>query len=63
MLLYTIFPIGFIVYLPVKVLLTNNILIALIVILFTIFMVVLAFVVFNIGLKRYSSTNLMNARV
>ena len=62
-LLYTIFPIGFIVYLPVRVLLTNNILIALIVILFTIFMVVFAFVMFNMGLKRYSSTNLMNARV
>ncbi len=62
-LLYTIFPIGFIVYLPVKVLLYNNILFAIYIVLFALFIVLLASTIFYLGLKRYSSTNLMSARV
>lgn len=62
-LLYTIFPIGFIVYLPVKAILANNIMIALYVVLFTAFITILAFVVFKLGLKKYTSSNLMSARV
>ena len=62
-ILYTIFPLGFIVYLPIKFMLQNNVLILGIVLLFAIFITLIAFIIFNIGLKRYSSTNLMGARV
>ena len=62
-ILILIFLLGFIVYLPIKFMLQNNILILGIVLLFAIFITLIAFIIFNIGLKRYSSTNLMGARV
>lgn len=62
-MLYTLFPIGFIVYMPVKFMLQNDILVLGIVILFTLFISSVAIIMFNIGLKKYSSSNLMGARV
>ena len=61
-LLYTVFPVAFIVYLPVRFILTNNILILLAVAFFAFVICILSFIIFNAGLKRYSSTNLMGAR-
>jgi len=62
-LFYTVLPIAYIVYMPVRFMLTNNYLLLLYILLFTIFIAALAFGIFNIGLKRYSSANLMGARV
>ena len=61
--LYIIVPTGFIVYVPVSVLLNFNIYLFLIVIAFTGFITSFAFFIFNKGLKRYSSSNLVSARV
>lgn len=62
-LFYTIIPIGFAVYIPVKTMLEFKIELLLIVIGFAIFIVSLSFLIFNIGLRRYSSSNLMSARI
>ena len=62
-LLYTVVPVGFSVYLPIKTLIKFNLCYFVIIILFTIFIVSLAFVIFNKGLKKYSSSNLMIARI
>lgn len=62
-LLYTIIPVGLINYLPIKILTEFNLGLLLIVLLFTVFVVSLAFFVFFKGLKRYSSSNLMIARI
>lgn len=62
-LLYTIIPVGFAIFVPVKVLTNFNIYSFLIIMLVTIILVTLAFVMFNKGLKRYSSSNLMCARI
>lgn len=62
-LFYTLFPLGITTYVPVQ-LITNFKWIYLGYILIgTLLFVTLAFVTFYKGLKRYSSTNLMNARV
>lgn len=61
-LLYTLIPVGIVVYIPVEVLTEFNIYLTLITILVTILLVLLAFIIFNKGLKRYSSSNLMIAR-
>lgn len=63
LLLYTVAPVGFIVYLPLQVMLKFNPLYLLAVICFTIFITVLAFFTFYQGLKRYSSSSLMSARI
>ena len=63
MLLFTLVPVGIANYLPVKIMTTFSIKLFLIVTIFTIFIVALTFIVFNRGLKKYSSTNLMNVRV
>ena len=62
-LLYTIIPIGFVNYLPIQLVTKFNIVNFIIVILFAIVMISLAFIIFYKGLKRYSSSNLMNARI
>ncbi len=62
-LLFTLIPVGLANYLPVKIITKFDLGLTLIVLLFTMFIVTLAFIIFNNGLKRYSSTNLMNARV
>ena len=60
---YTILPLGLSTYIPVKLLCEFNLELFLILIGGTILFTTLAFLIFYKGLKRYSSTNLMNARV
>ena len=60
---YTLLPIGYIVFLPIKVISEFNIFYTLTVILITILSTTLAFLFFNKGLKKYSSSNLMSARI
>ncbi len=62
-LFYTIIPIGFSIYLPLYILRDFNIISLIGIIIFTLFVVGITFVIFNKGLKRYSSSNLMSARV
>lgn len=62
-LLFTLVPVGIVNYIPVKVLTEFNIYLFLLVILVTILLIFFAFIIFNKGLKRYSSSNLMSARV
>ena len=62
LILYTIVPVGFSVYIPTKLLTTFDTVGALMVIMFTIGIVALSVLVFYRGLRRYSSSNLMNAR-
>jgi ABC-2 type transport system permease protein len=62
-LLYTVIPVGFMFYTPLRVILNYDLFSLFIVILVALFSTLLAFYIFNKGLKRYSSSNLMNARV
>ena len=62
-LLFTLLPVGIVNYMPVKILTKFNINLLLIVIFVTIIIITLAFIVFYKGLKRYSSSNLMIARI
>ncbi len=62
-LFYTILPIGFINFLPVKIISEFNLSYLLIVLLATAIFIILAFIVFYKGLKKYGSSNLMNARI
>ena len=61
-LLYTIVPIGFINYLPVQIMTEFDLNNTLLVLLITLLFILLAFLIFYKGLKRYSSSNLMEAR-
>ena len=61
-LLFTIIPVGIVNYIPVKVIINFNIYLFIINIGVTSLLIMLAFVIFFKGLKRYSSTNLMNVR-
>ena len=62
-LLFTVIPVGIVEYIPIKILVNFNYTLILINICFTILIVLLAFLIFAKGLRRYSSTNLMNARI
>ena len=62
-ILYTIIPVGLANYIPVKILINFNPWLTLLIILITILFILLAFYVFFKGLKRYSSSNLMIARM
>lgn len=62
-MLFTIVPVGIASYIPVWVLNEFDIYLFLIVILVTILFVSLGFIVFYRGIKRYSSSNLMVARI
>lgn len=62
-LLYTIIPVGIASYIPIKILTEFNINLFLIIILVTTILVVFSFIIFHKGLKRYSSSNLMIARL
>ena len=63
MILFTIIPIGITTYIPVWILTKFNIFYFIGIIIFTICITILAFVVFYRGLKRYSSSNLMVAKI
>ncbi len=62
-LFYTIIPIGFINYMPIDIMSNFNLINLIIIVIFTCFVITLAFFIFYRGLKRYSSSNLMNARM
>ena len=62
-ILYTIIPLGVVSYIPIQVLTNFNLINFLIVIGSCILFIIFAFIIFNRGLKRYSSTNLMIARI
>ena len=62
-LLFTLIPIGITTYIPVWVLTKFNLFYFVGVIAFTICITILAFVIFYRGLKRYSSSNLMVAKI
>ena len=63
MILFTVIPIGITTYIPVWILTKFNIFYFIGIIIFTICITILAFVVFYKGLKRYSSSNLMVAKI
>ena len=63
LILYTIVPVGITAYLPVKIMISFNINFVFIILGFTIFTLTSASLIFNRGLKRYSSSNLMIARI
>ena len=62
-ILYTLFPVGLSTYLPVRTIIDFNIYNFFILITSCIVIVTFAYVVFNKGLKKYSSSNLMIARI
>ncbi len=62
-LLYTLVPVGFVVYQPLKIILHFNLMACLGVLAFTIGICLLAFFVFYRGLRRYTSSSLMSARI
>lgn len=62
-LLYTVVPVGLVNYMPLTILTEFNLKLLLIIISFTIVIIVLAFTIFNKGLKKYSSSNLMIAKI
>jgi len=62
-LLYTVIPIGIVSYIPIKIFTEFNIYLTIGIILLTILLVGITFIIFNKGLKRYSSSNLMIARI
>lgn len=63
LLFSTVIPASFIVYIPFEVLKSFNSVNIFIVLLFTVLIVIFAFLIFHFGLKRYSSSNLMSARI
>jgi len=62
-LFYTFLPLGLTTYIPVQLISNFNSIYVLYIILGTTVFVTTAFLVFYKGLKHYSSTNLMNARI
>ena len=62
-LLFTLIPVGIVNYIPIKIIIEFNLCLCLIVVLVTIIISSLAFLIFYKGLKRYSSSNLMIARI
>jgi len=63
MLLFTLIPVGIVNYIPIQIMTKFNLSLAILIVGISILFVVLAFVVFYKGLKRYSSSNLMVARI
>ena len=62
-LFLTLIPVSFTVHIPIKIVGELNITLLLITIAFSIGLTIVAYVIFNKGLKRYSSSNLMSARI
>ena len=63
LLFYTIIPLEFVNYIPIKTLINFDIFNFIIIILVCTIFISLAFIIFYKGLKKYSSSNLMNARI
>lgn len=62
-LFYTIIPIGFVNYLPLQILSEFQLWSTVLILLIMCFFVTLAFIIFYLGLKRYSSSNLMISKI
>lgn len=62
-LFFTIIPIGFVNYIPIQLIIKFNIVNLIIILFITIVFIGLSFLIFNKGLKKYSSSNLMNVRI
>lgn len=62
-IMYTVIPVGIANYLPLETILDFNIINFVYIILFTAIITLIAFKIFNKGLKRYSSSNLMTSRI
>lgn len=62
-LLFTMIPVGFINYIPIQILSEFNLGLLMMVIGVAIILISAAFIIFYNGLKRYSSTNLMMAKM
>lgn len=62
-ILYTIVPVGISAYIPMDIIIKFDLKLFLIVIIYTILITIFAFYIFNKGLKRYSSSSLMNAKI
>ncbi len=62
-LFYTVIPVGFMLYMPLKTICSLKLTYFATVLLFDVLLVILTFFVFNNGLRRYSSSNLINNRV
>lgn len=62
-LLYTIIPVGIVNYIPVTIITEFNFSLVFLVVGVTILLCTIAFLIFYKGLKRYSSSNLMIARI
>lgn len=62
-ILYTIVPVGFTTYIPVQLLINFNFEYLIVLLLFAIIIIILTFTIFYIGLRRYSSSNLMIAKI
>jgi len=62
-LFYTIIPIGFVNYIPIQLIMKFNIVNLIVILLITLLFIGLSFLIFNKGLKKYSSSNLMNTRI
>ena len=62
-ILYTIIPVGFTTYIPVNLIISFDIKLFILLILVAIFFISSAFFIFYKGLKKYSSSNLMIAKI
>ncbi len=62
-ILYIALPVGIVNYIPISIISKFNIKLLLLCSIYCILIVLLSIFIFKKGLKRYSSTNLMNARV
>ena len=63
LIFYTIIPVGFTNYLPLHIIIRFDLSSLLIILVVTIISIIFAFILFNRGLKSYSSSNLMSSRV
>ena len=61
--MYTIIPVGIVNYVPVKVLTKFDLRLTFLVLFVTILFISLAFIMFYRGLRKYSSSNLMIAKI
>lgn len=62
-LLFTLIPIGFTNYIPINLIIEFKFWLFILVLIVTISLIALAFIIFYKGLKRYSSSNLMVAKI
>ena len=62
-MLYVLIPVGLTTYLPVKIVTHFNIYLFTIVVSATIMLIILSFMIFDAGLKKYTSGNLMSSRI